>query len=146
MAELLIKAIDATHSDPVKDARGCWKRGDVVAAFDDGHEWGRLEALPPEQGGKFVIIRLPGVTLAELRGETIQRTAFDFLDPERDESGEVVGRRAMKVDLDALLAAEQQTARRDGRLTLSKSRVAQLATVKPTKRSRDDATNDLGGR
>ena len=36
MAEFLIKAIDDTHSDPVKDKRGSYKRGDIVQVYEDG--------------------------------------------------------------------------------------------------------------
>lgn len=35
MAILLIIDQDRTHKDPVKDARGCWKRGMVVQVFED---------------------------------------------------------------------------------------------------------------
>jgi hypothetical protein len=56
MAEFLIKAQSMTHTDPTKDARGCYKRGDIVAVFPDGHTWGRLETLP-----KFVVVKVPGL-------------------------------------------------------------------------------------
>jgi len=54
MAEILVKAIDATHNDPDKDRRGCYKRGMPVVVMNDGHEWGLEERLP-----KFVIIKFP---------------------------------------------------------------------------------------
>lgn len=56
MAEFLIKARNATHADPVKDARGCYKRGDIVVVMPDGHLWGSKEGLPD-----FVIVKVPGV-------------------------------------------------------------------------------------
>lgn len=59
MAELLVKASDATNPDPAKDQRGCYKRGDVVCVRPDGHEWGRLEGLP-----RFVVVKVPGVSVA----------------------------------------------------------------------------------
>jgi hypothetical protein len=62
MAELLIKAIDATHSDPVKDKAGCYKRGDIVVIMPDGHEWGKEERLP-----KFMVVKIPGMSVAEAR-------------------------------------------------------------------------------
>lgn len=62
MAELLIKATNATHSDPEKDARGCWKRGDIVVVMPDGHEWGGEERLP-----KFVVVKIPGVDAERAR-------------------------------------------------------------------------------
>lgn len=54
--ELLVKLTDNTHIDPAKDLR-CWKRGDVVAIMEDGHQWG-LEEGPP----KFFVIKMPGIT------------------------------------------------------------------------------------
>ena len=66
MATLLCKAIDATNPDPVKDARGCYKRGDVVLVRPDDHPWGRLEVLPPAQGGKFARIVISDVTRAQV--------------------------------------------------------------------------------
>lgn len=56
MAEFLVKAVSATHSDPEKDARGCYKRGDIVVSMPDGHEWGREETLPT-----FVVVKVPGI-------------------------------------------------------------------------------------
>ena len=54
MAEMLVKAVDAIHDDPVKDRRGCYKRGMPVVVMDDGHEWGKEERLPT-----FIIIKFP---------------------------------------------------------------------------------------
>jgi len=56
MAELLIKARDAYHRDPIKDRRGCYKRGDPVWAVRDGWSWGRLDTIPT-----FWRIRVPNV-------------------------------------------------------------------------------------
>lgn len=67
MAELLIKAIDASHADPTKDARGCYKAGDVVVVMDDGWTWGVEEVRPRSQGGKFAIVQISGVTAAQVR-------------------------------------------------------------------------------
>ncbi|RLC80638.1 MAG: hypothetical protein DRJ03_21300 [Chloroflexi bacterium] len=53
-AELLIKACDATHSNEVKDLRGCYKKGYVVVIKPVGHKWGK-EELNKE---KFYIIRV----------------------------------------------------------------------------------------
>lgn len=56
MAEFLIKEVNASHPDQEKDARGCYKRGDIVVAMPDGHQWGLEERLP-----KFVVVKVPGV-------------------------------------------------------------------------------------
>lgn len=60
MAELLIKLTNATHSDPVKDLRGCYKRGDVVCVMPDGHQWGAKES-PPD----FMVLQVPDMTTEE---------------------------------------------------------------------------------
>lgn len=74
MAELLIKAVDATHVDPDKDRRGCYKRGDVVVVQPDGWSWGTLEALP-----RFVLVKVPGATVAQVEQYIQQWTrAFTF--------------------------------------------------------------------
>jgi hypothetical protein len=54
MAELLIKAIDATHSDPATDKRGCYKTGMIVEIRPDGCLYGASEGLP-----KFFIVKIP---------------------------------------------------------------------------------------
>jgi len=66
MAELLVKAIDAVCTDPgkspaelaAKDARGCYKRGDVVVVMPDGHAWGAMEGPP-----KFWVVKVPGLSV-----------------------------------------------------------------------------------
>lgn len=73
MAEVLIKAIDATHPDPAKQARGCYRMGDPVVVMPDGHEWGREEGLP-----RFWLLRIPGVSVSQVeafleRGEGRRR-------------------------------------------------------------------------
>lgn len=64
MAEILIKAVNRTHEDSGKDKRGCYKRGDPVVVMPDGHVWGALELKPPATGGKFVVLKIPGVSVA----------------------------------------------------------------------------------
>ena len=54
MAELLIKATDAVHSDEIEDLRGCYKKGYVVVVKPDGWKWGK-EELNKE---KFYILRV----------------------------------------------------------------------------------------
>lgn len=56
MAEILIKAVNATHPDPETDRTGCYKRGMPVVVMPDGHPWGSAERLP-----RFVVIKVPGV-------------------------------------------------------------------------------------
>jgi hypothetical protein len=62
MAEILVKAIDATNPDSVKDERGCYKRGYPVCVMPDGHSWGTQENLPT-----FVVVKLPGVSVDDIK-------------------------------------------------------------------------------
>ncbi len=55
MAELLIKKTSVTHADPVKDLRGCYKRGMVVAVRPDGHHYSATML------DKFAVIKVPHV-------------------------------------------------------------------------------------
>jgi len=62
MAELLIKSSDTTNPDPVKDLRGCYKKGDVVVRKPDGWKWGKEEL----NKNKFYILRVPDKEVDEL--------------------------------------------------------------------------------
>jgi len=73
MAEILFKAIDANHSDPIKDLRGCYKIGYPVVVMPDDHEWGNEERLP-----KFVIIKCPEVTVEQCQ-QYIESWKDDFV-------------------------------------------------------------------
>lgn len=80
MAEILVKAVSATHPDAVKDARGCYKQGDPVVVMPDGHAWGAEERLP-----RFWLVKVPGATVAQLESYIAQL---------RDQNGDTIRRRA----------------------------------------------------
>lgn len=116
MAELLVVAVSASHADPEKDRRGCYKRGDVAVVMEDGHAWGRKEGAP-----KFRVVKVPGVPAARLRYLTESEEATDPFTAERTP----LTRRAAALDLDALptrtlAESEVKTAERakvDGRVS-----------------------------
>lgn len=91
MAELLIKAVDATHPDAEKDARGCYKRGDIFAVYPDGT---CREA--PAPGSPFVLLRCATLDFAEAKSERL------------DEPG-ILRRRRFAIDLAALPAGVRST-------------------------------------
>lgn len=62
MAYLLIKAVDAVHTDPDTDRRGCYKRGMIVEVREDNAPRGTSEALP-----LFVRINVPLVPAEKIR-------------------------------------------------------------------------------
>lgn len=82
---VLVKAVDATHPDPVKDARGCFKRGDVIVAKPDGHVWGTDEGLP-----KFYQIDVTGITLSELDAHLVPRRLPDGTKTRARDTGLVI--------------------------------------------------------
>ena len=60
MALFLIYDRDNAHADPVKEARGCYKRGDIVEVLDDSKHDGDLVKNPISP--PFYLVRVTGVT------------------------------------------------------------------------------------
>ena len=60
MATLLIYARNNVHADPEKDARGCYKLGDIVEVFDDSKPI--ASPIAPE----WYIVRITDVTKAQV--------------------------------------------------------------------------------
>lgn len=136
MAELLIKWVDATHADPEKDRRGCYKRGDVVIVQKDGHEWGAKEGPP-----NFVILRIPGAARALAERLTEEQDDDDAGVLLQDEQGQrrAFRRRRWRVDLDDLPAAIRTALQTNGRASITRAQIRSRL-----KRKRDGAQfNDL---
>jgi hypothetical protein len=125
MAEILLMAINKTHSVPAKDAAGCYKRGDPVIVRDDGHTWGSQEAKAPINGGSFVIIKLPGVPRAKV--EKYLASQKDDLEPTRD-----VRRRLWRVVVDELPAGVRNQLRDTGTYTTTWNQVRNFIENKVT--------------
>jgi hypothetical protein len=70
---IVVKDSDATHSDPVKNLRGCYKRGDPVQVLP-GTTPIVLPPAPP-----FFIVRITNVTLAQ--AIKFQNAQLDTVDP-----------------------------------------------------------------
>lgn len=108
MAELLIKAVDFTHPDPGEDKAGSYKRGDVVIVREDGSLWSALETLAPNFGGKFFIVELPGVSVAQIRAMEKSETQTVPVPPGTEDAlggptmDKVVTRRAWSLDISQL--------------------------------------------
>lgn len=120
MAELLVKARDNAHPDPVKDRAGCYKAGDVVVVRPDGHPWGREEGPP-----QFVIVKLAGVPVADVARYTA---------PEMNAAapGEVLTRRLYQFSLSTLPAAMRDALEKDGALTMTKASALAVMRNKAT--------------
>lgn len=74
MAELLIKAFSVVHEDPTLNAQA-YKRGDIVVAMPDGHQWGAKE----RNTAHFLIVQVPDMSLEEARSLTEPLTGYDIM-------------------------------------------------------------------
>lgn len=102
MALLLVMGENRTHADPIKDARGCYKRGDIVEVLEDGKHDGDLARNPIAQ--PFFLVRITGVTKAQV--EKYLEPEMDTVDPTR-----LVRRRRFRLDADNIpLAIRTQLA------------------------------------
>lgn len=104
MAELLVKAQNATHADPEQDQRGCYKRGMPVCVMDDGHLWGMREGLPG-----FVILKFPLIPKSRIE---------KFLSNYEDEHGNLVRRKLWQIRWADLPSAARQKLANSGELTI----------------------------
>lgn len=112
MAEFLIKAISATHPNPDKDRRGCYKRGDIVVVMPDNHKWGNAECLPT-----FVIVKIPGLGV---------ETAKKYVEPAYVLGNETFGvaeRRKWRILVDSIPAIIKNTLLSTGQVTVTLAQV-----------------------
>lgn len=70
----------------------------VVDVREDGATWGRLEVLPPAQGGKFVLVKIPGATV-----EQVEKAMGRLMD------SSATLRRTLKIAVDSLPAGVKST-------------------------------------
>jgi len=96
MALLLVMAVSRTHADPVKDQRGCYKRGDIVEVLDDSKHDGDIVANPIAP--PFVLVRITGVTQAQIERLMESHTVEEIVDGQTRQR--VVRRRKYRVDVD----------------------------------------------
>ena len=130
--EALIFLANNTNPDIVKDRRGCWKRGMVVAVHEDGHVWGRLEskqvwiaegrsAASWPQQGRMAILKIPGVSAArakallEMQSETDLAVELPL--------GGIFRRRRWHLVFDSLSNTVRNAVSRDGEFTTTVSAI-----------------------
>lgn len=120
MAEILIKARNATHPDPEVDRRGCYKRGDPVVVHEDGHVWGAKEGLP-----NFVVVKIPGVAASKVRALMESQTEDDAGTPLQDENGapRAFRRRRWRVLVDNIPSAIRNQLLTTGSVTVTPTQV-----------------------
>lgn len=126
MAELLIKAVDATHDDPEKDQRGCYKRGDIVVVRPDGWGWGTQEVIPPASGGLFVVVKITDVTPAQIR-RWVKNNWSDDIEGNSD-----TRRRRVRIDVHLLPVGVRNTLNNTGTYSTTWSAIRQYVRNKLT--------------
>ena len=98
MALLLIMDRDHTHADPVKDARACYKLGDIVEVMDDAKHDGNIVANPIAE--PFYMIRVTGVTAAQI---------LTAIEPDMDAEFRMTRRRKYRLILENIPATARNT-------------------------------------
>lgn len=118
MALFLIYDRNNTHSDPEKQARGCYQRGDIVEVLDDSKHDGDLvknPIMPP-----WILVRITGVT---------REQALKYMEPYIDpatagtEHPVVLRRRLHNVEVDLAPATIRNKIGKDRYIELSWSQV-----------------------
>lgn len=155
MCEILVFARNNTNPDPEKDRRGCYKRGDPVLVFEDGHTWGREESKQqwisegnpantwPNEG-KFLLFKLPGIPAEkalEMMSEQMEDDSgtptFSPV-PLAEPLPQTYRRRRWWLDIDSLTTPIKNALATDGEFTFSKP--SDFARARSAiKRKRDNA-------
>lgn len=108
MALFLIYDKDNTHADPLKEARGCYRRGDIVEILDDSKHDGDLvknPIMPP-----WILVRVTGIT---------KEQALKYMEPYIDpatvgtERPVTLRRRKFNVEVDTIPQAIRQKIGKD---------------------------------
>ncbi|OHD24869.1 MAG: hypothetical protein A2Y38_16170 [Spirochaetes bacterium GWB1_59_5] len=105
MAQLLIKAVDATNPDPDTDRRGCYKSGMIVEVREDTSPRGTLEKWPA-----FAWITVPGIP-----ADTVRK----YMQPELSAlTGEVTRRRRWQIRWSELPVGVRNKFQATGQITI----------------------------
>ena len=105
MAILVLITRDASHVDPEKDARGCYKTGDIVAVHEDTAHDGNLERNPVQ--APWVLIKVAGITKAQAERVLEPETESNVPDARR------ITRRKFRLNPADLPLAVRQALQRD---------------------------------
>jgi hypothetical protein len=137
MCQIVLRAVDNPSGHPL-----AWKRGMPVQVLEDSHVFSARESLPPAQGGKFWIIKVPGTTVAEWEGMLTGNLSVNSVDAELapiqldqalfdgqvfDVDVQPTRRRAVDLVVDDLSVAQKQQLDTTGTLTITFSEARALA-------------------
>ena len=86
--EALVMVVDHTHVDKTKEARGCYKEGDIVLVKESGWKWSDTEKK------QFVVVKLADFSAVD--PDTYSAPGY--------KGGVVVLRRKYKFDLSGIIA------------------------------------------
>lgn len=114
MAILVLIDRDATHENAEKDARGCYKRGDIVAVHEDSAHDGDLVRNPIS--APWVLIKIAGVTKAQVERAIEPEFDADGQDAKiitRRKFRKIITRRKFRLNPADLPAGVRQTIARD---------------------------------
>jgi len=116
VAELLIKAVDHTHPDPVVDRQGAYKRGMIVRVEEDGFQWGTKEGLP-----KFVLVKITGLAAKKVRGLVSPQDEDDI--GVSQDPAQPFRRRRWRLLVDNIPNAIKIKLRDEGEVTVTKTQI-----------------------
>ena len=133
MCEALFCIRTNIHPDPIKDRRGCYKRGMAPVAYEDGHTWGRDESKQvwiaegrdpaqwPGQGVRF-IMKLPGTPANTLR----EMGDVQMVDDGGIDFNGIYRRRQCHLQIDSLPPPMRNAILRDGEITSNRAQIKPL--------------------
>jgi hypothetical protein len=137
MCQIVLRAVDNASGHPL-----AWKRGMPVEVLEDSHVFSARESLPPAQGGKFYIVKVPGVTVAEWEAQLNVGLAVGSVEAEYapvqfdsalfdgqvfDADVKPLRRKAMDLTIDDLSPGQIQQLDTTGTITLTLSEAQALA-------------------
>lgn len=125
MAELLVKAVSASHADGTEDLRGCYKAGDVIGVAPDNWIWGESEFCV---GGKFYVVKITDVTRQQVinwvrNHWTCEIEGVDMINGRR---------RRVRIDIDLVPLAVRNTLATTGQYTTTWAAIREFIRNKIT--------------
>jgi hypothetical protein len=129
-ADLLFKAVDATHPDPAVDARDCTKQWDLVEVGWEGkYDASAQTTVAPTDGGKFAVVRLGDKDPQQVLNFLAARWGATDTGPDL-EGGVFVRRRPVRLDGELVPAAVRQQLNQTGRYVTTWAAVRQYVRNK----------------
>ena len=130
MREILVRVNNTDHVDPVKDRRGCYKRGMPDLIFNGGHTWGKLESKQQwiREGFDPALWPSQGVLIIVKISDAVENSIPNVSEEQREDDvgaaqSDVYRRRRWRFNLDGLPAGVRNTLVRDGEITTTRAQI-----------------------